>query len=53
MDEALSVDFTQLDDFQVIDERRRVMAALAALTDRYRSLNQEMDRRATLRWMLP
>lgn len=53
MDQALNVDFAQLDDFQVIDERRRVMETLAALTDRYRGLNQEMARRVTLRWMLP
>jgi hypothetical protein len=55
MDEnaARSVDIGQLDDFQVIDERRRVMETLAALTDRYRRLNQEMARRLTLRWMLP
>jgi hypothetical protein len=43
----------QLDDFEVIAERRRVMAMLAALSDRYRRLNQEMGRRVTLRWMLP
>ena len=53
MDEALSVDVAQLDDFQVIAERRRVMDAIAALTDRYRRLNHEMGRRVTLRWMLP
>lgn len=43
----------RLDDFQVIAERRRVMQMMAALTDRYRQLNQEMTRRGTLRWMLP
>jgi hypothetical protein len=53
MNEALSTGFTQLDDFQVIEERRRVMETLAALTDRYRELNQEMAGRVTLRWMLP
>jgi hypothetical protein len=41
-----------LDDFQVIEERRRVMTALAALTDQYRELNQEIQRRDSLRWML-
>ena len=46
-------DVGQLDDFQVIAERRRVMAMLAALSDRYRKLNAEMGRRMTLRWMLP
>jgi hypothetical protein len=51
MDE--SDDFTELDDFQVIAERRRVAGMLTALTDRYRELNQEMNRRETLRWMVP
>jgi hypothetical protein len=41
-----------LDDFQVVAERRRVMAALTALTDQYRELNQELQRRESLRWML-
>ena len=45
-------DVSHLDDLQVIAERRRVMASLAALTDHYRALNQEMTRRETLRWML-
>jgi hypothetical protein len=53
MNEAPSVDVTQLDDFQVIAERIRVMEAIAALTDRYRRLNKEMAGRVTLRWMLP
>ena len=52
-DTVRSADIGQLDDFQVIAERRRVLEALAALTDRYRRLNHEMARRATLRWMLP
>jgi hypothetical protein len=43
---------SQLDDFEVIAERARVMRMLATLTDRYRRLNQEMARRETLRWML-
>jgi hypothetical protein len=42
---------SRMDDFEVIRERRNVMAALAYLTDRYRRLNQEMSRRETLRWM--
>ena len=46
-------DVRQLDDFQVIAERFRVIEAIAALTDRYRKLNDEMTRRTTLRWMLP
>jgi len=41
-----------MDDFQVIAERQRVMAALTALTDQYRALNQELQRRESLRWML-
>jgi hypothetical protein len=52
MDEA-SGKFAELDDFQVITERLRVMDTIAALTDRYRKLNEEMGRRATLAWMLP
>jgi hypothetical protein len=43
---------SRLDDFEVIRERRDVMAALAELTDRYKRLNHEMSRRETLRWML-
>jgi len=42
----------RMDDFEVIEERRRVMASLAALTDQYRALNQEITRRESLRWML-
>jgi hypothetical protein len=45
-------DVSQMDDFQVVAERQRVMAALAALTDQYRALNQELQRRETLQWML-
>jgi hypothetical protein len=41
-----------MDDFQVIAERRRVMAVLAVLTEQYRELNQEIQRRESLRWML-
>jgi hypothetical protein len=41
-----------MDDFQVIAERRRVMTALAALTDQYRALNQELEKRESLQWML-
>jgi hypothetical protein len=42
----------RMDDFEVVAERRRVMAALAALTDQYRELNQELTKRETLKWML-
>jgi hypothetical protein len=42
----------RMDDFQVIAERQRVMTALADLTDQYRALNQEIQRRDTLKWMM-
>jgi hypothetical protein len=38
-------DPSRMDDFQIIAERQRVMATLAALTDQYRALNQEMRTR--------
>lgn len=41
---------SSLDDFEVI-ERARVTRAIAALTEKYRQLNQEMTQRETLRWM--
>jgi hypothetical protein len=43
---------SRMDDFEVIEERRRVMAPPAALTDQYRALNQEITRGESLRWML-
>jgi hypothetical protein len=52
MDDAGS-EVAELDDFQVIAERLRVVNALTVLTDRYRMINQEMNRRETLRWMVP
>jgi hypothetical protein len=45
-------DVSRMDDFQVIAERRRIMTALAALTDQYRELNHEITTRETLKWML-
>ena len=51
-DTLATTDVSRLDDFQVIAERRRVMANLAALTDQYRALNQEINTRETLKWML-
>jgi hypothetical protein len=45
-------DVSRMDDFQVIAQRQRVMTALAALTDQYRELNQEINRRESLQWML-
>ncbi len=50
MNEETGVSY--LDDFRVIAERRQVMDAIAALTDRYRQLSREMARRETLRWMV-
>jgi hypothetical protein len=47
-----SDDVSQLDDFEVVEERRRVMVALARLTDKYKRLNAEMTKRETLRWMV-
>jgi hypothetical protein len=41
-----------LDDFELIAERARLAEMLAALTDQYRQLTREMNRRETLRWML-
>lgn len=49
---TVDAEYSQLDDFALIEERRQVMDALAALTDRYRALNQVMMSRATLRWMV-
>jgi hypothetical protein len=51
MDEQ--VNGAKLDDFQAIAERLRLTETIAALTARYKELNQEMTRRETLRWMLP
>jgi hypothetical protein len=50
-DPGLPDEVSRMDDFQVIAERQRVMASLAALTDRYRALNQELSKRETLKWM--
>lgn len=52
MSQSESDDLSQLDDFELVEERRRVMVALARLTDKYRRLNAEMTRRETLRWMV-
>lgn len=50
-DSLTSRPYSDMDDFEIIEERRRVQLALATLTDTYRALNTEMDRRETLRWM--
>ncbi len=47
------LDLSDMDDFEVIEERRKVMTALAFLTGKYRDLNDEMTKRETLRWMMP
>ena len=39
MDDASS-EIAELDDFQVISERRRVTETISALTDRYRMLRE-------------
>jgi hypothetical protein len=52
MNEA-SIQFAELDDFEVIAERLRVMDTITALTEKYRQLTREMTRRETLRWMMP
>jgi hypothetical protein len=52
MDES-SAPLTDLDDFEVIARRLRVMAEITALTETYKQLNQEMTRRKALRWMVP
>jgi hypothetical protein len=45
-------DFSDKDDFDVIRERQNVMTALAFLTGKYKALNDEMNRRETLKWMV-
>ena len=52
MGQGESDDLSQLDDFELVEERRRVMVALARLTDKHRRLNAEMTKRETLRWMV-
>ena len=47
----MELDLSDMDDFEVIEERRRVMTALAFLTDKYKALNTEMTKREILRWM--
>ena len=39
---------SQLDDFEVVEERRRVMVALIMLTDKYKRLNAEYLKAATV-----
>jgi hypothetical protein len=43
-------EYTELDDLAFFAERKRVCEELDALTERYRRLNEEFDRRARLKW---
>ena len=43
-------EFTQLDDPAFLAERTRVREELQDLTERYRRLNEEFDRRAQATW---
>ena len=46
------LDLSGMDDFELVEERRKVQAALMFLTDKYKALNTEMGRRETLRWIV-
>jgi hypothetical protein len=43
-------DFTQLDDPAFLAERTRVRETIEALTERYKALTAEFDRRAAAKW---
>ena len=43
-------DFTRLDDPAFLAERKRVREQLQELTERYRKLSEEFDRRARTLW---
>ncbi|HEX3516554.1 MAG TPA: hypothetical protein VHT26_21390 [Trebonia sp.] len=43
-------EFTQLDDPTFLAERARVRTELEELTERYRKLGEEFDRRARAAW---
>jgi predicted secreted Zn-dependent protease len=43
-------EFAVMNDPDFLAERRRVREALEALTERYRLINVEFDRRAGSRW---
>jgi hypothetical protein len=45
-----SDDFSQLEDAEFFAERRRVMAMIAALADRYKAMNAEFEKRAQRAW---
>lgn len=46
------LDLSGMDDFELIEERRKVQTALAFLTDKYKALNGEMSKRETLGWIV-
>lgn len=43
-------EFTELDDPAFLAERKRVREELQDLTERYRRINEEFDRRARTTW---
>ena len=43
-------EFTAMSDPDFLAERKRVRETLEALTERYRMINIEFDRRAGLKW---
>jgi hypothetical protein len=43
-------EFAQLDDPAFLAERKRVREELQELTERYRKLNEEFDRRTRTAW---
>lgn len=43
-------EFRTMDDPAFLAERKRVREAIEALTERYRRLNAEFDRRASVAW---
>jgi hypothetical protein len=45
-----SDDFTVMSDPDFLAERKRVREALEALSERYRRINDEFDRRAAATW---
>jgi hypothetical protein len=45
-----SDEFTGMSDPDFLAERKRVRETLAALTERYRVINIEFDRRAGVQW---
>jgi hypothetical protein len=50
MQDGSDDDFIRLDDPAFLAERRRVRETLEALTERYRLINIEFDRRARVTW---